>query len=294
MPSPQPSSVRAGIPALINEETVPPPNRGRPGGGSLTLNWLITEPFPGSGGHLGIFRMVKHLVEFGHECHLYIIPVNNMHSFNAAQLREWIDRTFFPTGAYYHRWTGQVLPADATFATYWKTVPTALKLPEAGRLYYLVQDFEPFFYAVGSEYLQCENTYRAGVHCIALGAWLGRLMRERYHATADHFDFAVETEIYRPQPELQQVTPARHRALPSMPGPTRRVAATNWALPRCVWSKPASRMWRLSSTVPTNWSRHPALLTPTWASVTPMNWPRSMPLAPWGWLSRSPTLRLYR
>ena len=166
----------------------------------LTINWLVTEPFPGSGGHTGIFRMIRHLVDFGHVCHIHLIPVNFMQKYTPAQIQEYVDHNFMPTGAVFHQWDGQTGPADATVATYWKTVPLLLQLPMPGRRYYLVQDFEPYFYPVGSESIQAENTYRQGLHCITLGPWLAQLMREHYGADADHFDFAVDPEVYTPVP----------------------------------------------------------------------------------------------
>lgn len=166
----------------------------------LVLNWVVTEPFRGSGGHLGVFRMVKHLVDFGHECHIYIVPVETMHNYTAEQLQRFVDQNFLPTGAHFHRWTGRVQPADATVATYWATVHHVLSLPNPGRRYYFVQDFEPYFYPMGSDYVRAEWTYRQGFHCLTLGPWLAKLMREQYGAQADHFDFAVDTDIYWPQP----------------------------------------------------------------------------------------------
>lgn len=166
----------------------------------LVLNWIVTEPFRGSGGHLGVFRMIKHLVDFGHECHVYIVPVETMHNYSAEQLQRFVDQQILPTGAHFHRWTGRVHNADATVATYWATVQHVLSLPNPGRRYYLVQDFEPYFYPMGSEYVRAELTYRQGFHCLTLGPWLAKLMREQYGAEADHFDFAVDTDIYWPQP----------------------------------------------------------------------------------------------
>lgn len=184
----------------------------------LTLNWLVTEPFPGSGGHTGIFRMIRHLVDFGHVCHIYVIPVHFMHKYTPAQIEKYVSDQFMPTRAIYHQWTGAAGPADATIATYWKTVPLLQKLPMAGRRYYLVQDFEPYFYAVGSEYIQAENTYRHGLHCITLGPWLAKLMREHYGAEADHFDFAVDPDIYFPVPEPRDPHPrVAFYARPSTP-----------------------------------------------------------------------------
>jgi hypothetical protein len=93
-------------------------------------------------------------------------------------------------------------------ATHFSTVGYALDQPAAGKRYYFVQDFEPYFYPVGTEYVQAENTYHSGLYCITLGPWLARLMREKYQAMADHFDFAVDTGIYFPRP-LESTPPPR-------------------------------------------------------------------------------------
>ena len=151
--------------------------------------------------------MIRHLVEFGHVCHVYLIPMISMHKYTPAQVQDYVDRHFMPTGAVFHLWHGQVGPAEATVATYWKTVPLLLQLPMPGRRYYLVQDFEPSFYPVGSEYIQAEHTYRQGLHCITIGPWLAKLMREHYGAEADHFDFAVDSEVYMPVPVQRPAHP---------------------------------------------------------------------------------------
>src|SRR5690606_26284918 len=134
------------------------------------------------------------------------LPVHFMHTYSPARIQSYVDQHFMPTGAVYHRWDGTVSPADATIATYWMTVPELQKLEGTGKRYYLVQDFEPFFYPMGSEYVLAENTYRSGLHCLTLGRWLAKFLHERYGAAADPFDFAVDTTIYYPR----SVPPADH------------------------------------------------------------------------------------
>lgn len=197
LPASLPMAAVAPAPELATVSTPPPAEAEFV---PLVVNWIVSEPFQGSGGHIGIFRMIKYLVDFGHECHIYIIPVHQMHRYTAAQLQEYVDHFFVATGAYFHPWNNQVGDADATVATYWKTVAELLKLPNAGRRYYFVQDFEPYFYPMGGEYVQAENSYRQGLHCLTLGPWLAKLLRARYQAEADAFDFAVNTDIYWFQP----------------------------------------------------------------------------------------------
>jgi glycosyltransferase involved in cell wall biosynthesis len=166
----------------------------------LAIDWLVPEPFPGAGGDTGIFRMIGYLAEFGHDCQVYVVAYNLMNNYSTEQVREYVRKHFGPTPARYHRWSGSAADADCSFATFWPTVEHLLSLPNGGRPYYLVQDFEPTFYPEGSFHaLGAEDTYRAGLHCVTLGPWLAKLLHERYQAKADHFDFAVDTNVYYPR-----------------------------------------------------------------------------------------------
>jgi glycosyltransferase involved in cell wall biosynthesis/predicted O-methyltransferase YrrM len=168
--------------------------------GSLVINWLVPEPFPGAGGDVGLFRIIRHLAEFGHRCRVYVVAYELMQNYSDDEVRAYISEHFGPTRANYSRFNGTVGEADATFATFWPTAEELLKLSSGGRKYYLVQDFEPAFYPrEPNHYERAEATYRAGLRCITLGPWLAKLLRVRYAAVADHFDFAVDTGIYHPQ-----------------------------------------------------------------------------------------------
>jgi glycosyltransferase involved in cell wall biosynthesis len=170
----------------------------------LVLNWLIPEPFKGSGGHISIFRMIRYLSAFGHVSHVY----TRAHGHSAPKIHHFVDAHFGETGATYHVLPARIVDADATIATFWPTAyEVAVLPPDTGRRYYLVQDFEPFFYPMGSEWIAAENSYRLGLHCLTLGRWLARRMREHYNAEADHFDFAIDPTIYVPATALRSDRP---------------------------------------------------------------------------------------
>ncbi len=61
-------------------------------------------------------------------------------------------------------------PVDFVCATSWDTVSFAKKLTGAYKLYF-VQDYEPYFYKYGEEFLMCRSTYSQGLHMISLGSW---------------------------------------------------------------------------------------------------------------------------
>ncbi len=173
----------------------------------MKLNWLVPEPFPGAGGDVGLFRIIRLLAEFGHDCRVYVVPYNLMNDYTTEQIRAYVGKHFGATPARYEKWNGTVRDADGTFATFWPTAENVLALPNGGRRFYLVQDFEPSFYPGDAHHTErAENTYRAGFHCTTLGRWLAKLLRERYGATTDYFDFAVDPTIYRPKANLRNAT----------------------------------------------------------------------------------------
>jgi hypothetical protein len=86
--------------------------------------------------------------------------------------------------------------AQALFATGWETAyPVFLDKSRAKRFYF-VQDFEPMFYPVGTEYVLAENTYRFGFHGITAGGWLAHKLHAEYGMSTDLFDFAVDKTHY--------------------------------------------------------------------------------------------------
>ena len=55
----------------------PVPERPRPvPSGPLTVNWVMTPPSPGSGGHTTIFRVLHQVEALGHTCN---VPVSYTH-----------------------------------------------------------------------------------------------------------------------------------------------------------------------------------------------------------------------
>jgi glycosyltransferase involved in cell wall biosynthesis len=172
----------------------------------LVINWIVSEPIPGSGGFTNIFRIISYLSLFGHECRIYIVPVERLRHATVAEIERFVTDHFSVKGARFYRWDGTVEDADATFATYWETAYQVAALNNGGRGYYLIQDFEPFFYPVGIQHMQAEGSYHLGLHALTLGHWLARFLHERYGAIAHAFDFALDRDIFRP---LQTPEPER-------------------------------------------------------------------------------------
>lgn len=169
----------------------------------LVINWLIPPIGIGSGGHLNIFRMIKNLEALGHENRLYIVggdPVAHA----ADVMRRMIREHFLPIEAPVFFGTEAVEDSDVLFATSWQTAYPACRINNTLRKCYFVQDFEPSFYPMGSEWHFAEATYRFGFYHLTAGPWLTHLLRRDYGADADYFPLSFEPELYYPRPISRQ------------------------------------------------------------------------------------------
>jgi glycosyltransferase involved in cell wall biosynthesis len=156
----------------------------------LVINFLIHGLIVGGGGHRNILRIAHYLSNFGHKIRLYFYDTN----LNEWTIKSLIWKNFYPINCEVKVYKGELAASDVTFCTFWKTVYDAEK--HAGHtknLVYLVQDFEPMFYGVGSEYIMSEETYKKGIYCITSGPWCANLLKKKYNARADYFNFPIES-----------------------------------------------------------------------------------------------------
>jgi O-antigen biosynthesis protein len=164
---------------------LPPPLPAAPGE-PLSIAWVTAPPGPGSGGHTTMFRLISALEQAGHRCILYL---RDRHGW-ALQQHEQRIRSWWPwVDADVRDLAEGMDHAHAIFATAWETAYPVLASPARGKRFYLVQDFEPYFYPAGSESLLAEATYRFGFHGITAGRWLAPLLEREYGMSAEHFDF---------------------------------------------------------------------------------------------------------
>ncbi|MDY7079021.1 MAG: glycosyltransferase [Chloroflexota bacterium] len=172
----------------------------------LILNWIFPEPIPGSGGYTDIIRMMNLLASFGHQINAYVVPKKWGKS--DLEMRDFIHRHFADPDWCLFKWNdGPMVESDAVILTHWTTAYMINDTNHAAKVFYFVQDWEPFFAPMSTNYLRAEQTYKMGFSCITLGSWLTEFLRSRYNADADYFDLAVDHEIYYPRPVAERDRP---------------------------------------------------------------------------------------
>lgn len=163
--------------------------------GSLKIGWIVPGLIIGGGGHRNILRAAYHLESFGHDVRLYFSDT----SMSEVELRKAVREHFYPFGGTVRRFSGRVDDEEVLMATHWSTVALAESVrSQVGEIMYFVQDFEPAFYPMGSEYILAENTYRKNLYAITSGPWCAHMLKRDYAMEADSFQFPVDGDIYNP------------------------------------------------------------------------------------------------
>lgn len=164
--------------------------------GQIILNWVIPEMGIGSGGHINIFRFVNHLQNMGIKNRIYIFRGTNFKT--NEEIRSFLKEHYEITNEEIEVYAdvSYMKFAHGTFATSWNTAYYVRKFNNTISKFYFVQDFEPYFFAVGSEYMFAENTYRFNFRGITAGEWLKDKLREEYGMKTSSFGFSYDRELY--------------------------------------------------------------------------------------------------
>lgn len=166
--------------------------------GPIILNWIIPEMGIGSGGHINIFRFVSHLQKMGFQNRIYLSQKVNLHT--DAALRDFL-RTYYDLDVEQievHVDIQKMKFAHGTIATAWNTAYNLRDFNNTISKFYFVQDFEPLFFPVGSDYIFAENTYKMGFRGITAGDWLKNKLHDEYGMQTESFLFSYDHDLYQP------------------------------------------------------------------------------------------------
>jgi O-antigen biosynthesis protein len=163
------------------------------GKGPLVVNWVMSPPAAGSGGHTTAFRLIEHLERSGHVCRVYLY---DNHGGDAAYYGSQVRKVFPGFKGEIDDVANGMADAHAVVATSWPTAYLVYSDNCRGKRFYLVQDFEPWFYPLGARSALAEQTYRMGFHAITAGRFLASKLRAEYGMAADAFDFGSDSAYH--------------------------------------------------------------------------------------------------
>ena len=176
-------------------------------GETITVNWVIPDLSPGSGGHTTVFRTISHLERMGLHNRIYLYQSSRFK--DDQDFRSFLKKYFYvalnASEVEAYNSVDSMTYAHVTVATGWQTAYYVRRFNNTDQKYYFVQDFEPAFYPLGSEYIFAENTYKFGFKAITAGDWLKNKMHDEYGMEAESFGFSCDRSIYKPRERTDNV-----------------------------------------------------------------------------------------
>ncbi len=97
----------------------------------------------------------------------------------------------------FYRYGDHAIEGDVLFATGWETAYPVFNESISIKKMYFVQDFEPLFYPMGTDYILAENTYKFGFDGVTAGGWLAQKLSKEYGMKCDYYDFGAELSLYK-------------------------------------------------------------------------------------------------
>lgn len=159
--------------------------------------WYLPIPSKGSGGFRTITQNARALEEKGFET-TFCFPPNPQMPFSENTLRTNLSGWF----GYQPRFIeANCVKLDKSYdlaiATQWDTAELVAR-QSADHKAYFIQDFEPFFYPIGTEYLLASNSYALGLTPITIGNWLQTKCSTPYGHPNLTTPFGADPFIYHP------------------------------------------------------------------------------------------------
>ncbi len=180
-----------------------------------TIAWLVPWFSKGSGGHRTIFANLNYLVEDGYKCDMYVQSLK----------KEYPNEIYRRIKEDYGNFYGDVFSGyqlakkyDMIIATGWDTAEHVAK-SDCEKKMYFIQDFEPWFFPMSSEYLMAERSYSYGLQGVTIGKWLSQKIGNNYSTPATYFNFCADLKKYH---RIKDVKKEKAVCLIFQPGKPRR------------------------------------------------------------------------
>ncbi len=169
-----------------------------------TIAFVITRLVRFHGGQTSILRLGTSLEKLGYEVSYLIYKkqsVDEMKLCAESNLSGYLGECKPFDKALRGVRKGLKAAPDVIVATSWDTVSKVKQFENSYKMYF-VQDYEPYFYKYGEEFLMAKNTYEQGLHMVSLGGWNREMiLREcRPVSPVDVVSFPYEKSEYPEKP----------------------------------------------------------------------------------------------
>lgn len=180
--------------------------------GKETLAILLPDLMIGSGGHRKAMTFCSEYQRRGGK--VEVIFISNR---DRRELEDLVHRYYFPNLENVRPYNNQPPEADVVVATSWPTAYEVAEWESSRRKYYFVQDFEPMFNPMSTQYVKAYHSYRLGLEIITFGRWNQSYIERTFGISSTSIDFPIDSEMYFVDPSIKRSKRILFYARPSQP-----------------------------------------------------------------------------
>lgn len=161
-----------------------------------TILFIITRMVRFHGGQTSILRLGTQLANQGYKVYYSVYKNQSKEEMQICAQSNLSNFKGTLVSSSQFKKLSQKRPMDVVVATSWDTVSFAKAFD--GYKMYFVQDYEPYFYSFGEQFLLAKKTYEQGLHMVSLGAWNKEMILKNcnVHSPVDVIDFPYESSEY--------------------------------------------------------------------------------------------------
>jgi len=169
-------------------------------GARQSIGVIVPEIFIGGGGHRKIFRFCKDIAAAGHELTIYVDSKRS-----PVIVHQEIRRHFYDFEAEVKSFRIVDPSHDVLICTHWSTAYGIRNQRFHGRKLYFVQDYEPMFEPVNTNYVKALTTYTMGFDVLCFGNWVANRLESEFHKTVTRIPFTLDHDTYYPEARQKTV-----------------------------------------------------------------------------------------
>lgn len=156
-----------------------------------SIGLIVPEVTAGSGGMRKILLIGQFLIEEGYVVRLHVMS-NKPLSVIRAAVRSYV-RCDFDVNLFDVR----ALSDDALICTHWTTAYALREYACPRRVIYFIQDYEPMFSPVSSDYVKALATYEFGFQMVTYGRWVNKRLHAEMGKQAFEIPITIDKKVYR-------------------------------------------------------------------------------------------------
>ena len=160
------------------------------------IAWVIPSPEKGSGGLRTIFNNAFHLEQkYKVENYFYILPAE-YHVSNLETTKENIHLWFNYKINNLYQGIFPIEDYDAIIVTSNETADF-ISSKKYNKVIYFIQDYEPYFYPIGSNSIVAKNSYQYNYKKLTIGKWLSSKIGKETNEEIPYCNFGADLNIYK-------------------------------------------------------------------------------------------------